>query len=184
MSGKEKAVIMSQEKMARTLRRIAHEIIERNSGTDDVVFVGVKSRGVPLAKRLAKHIWEIEGVEVPVGILDITPYRDDIAAGPEQLLEESSSHIPFSIEAQRVVLVDDVLYTGRTVRAALDALVDYGRPREVQLAVLVDRGHREIPVRADYVGKNVPTSRAEEISVSLIETDGQDKVTIQERVPD
>lgn len=173
---------MSSEKMSRSLRRIAHEIIERNSGTDDLVLVGIQSRGVPLAKRLAKHISEIEGDIVPVGVLDITLYRDDIDLKTEPS-RVSTSNIPFSVEDKRVVLVDDVLYTGRTVRAALDALVDYGRPKEVQLAVLVDRGHREIPVRADYVGKNVPTSKVEEIAVKLLETDGQDRVTIEEHVP-
>ena len=177
MSLREKATIMSPEKMSRSLRRIAHEIIERNSGTEDLVFVGIHSRGVPLAKRLSRQVFEIEGERIPVGILDITPYRDDICLEKEQNTS-TVSEMPFSVEGKRVVLVDDVLYTGRTVRAALDALVDFGRPKEVQLAVLVDRGHREIPIRADYVGKNVPTSRTEEIAVSLLETDGQDKVTI------
>lgn len=183
MSVTEKALIMSQDKLSRSLRRIAHEIIERNSETDSLVLVGIKSRGVPLAKRLAHHISEIEGVTVPVGVLDITLYRDDIEICPEEKHERNDSDIPFSIEGQRVVLVDDVLYTGRTVRAALDALVDYGRPSEVQLAVLVDRGHREIPIRADYVGKNVPTSRTEMIAVNVAEIDGQDIVTIEEIVP-
>lgn len=179
MSLKEKAIIMSSEKISRSLRRIAHEIIERNAGTENLVFVGIYSRGVPLAKRLAGQVFEIEGEGIPVGVLDITLYRDDV--GPERKINTASaSDIPFSVEGKRVILVDDVLYTGRTVRAALDALVDYGRPKEIQLAVLVDRGHREIPVRADYVGKNVPTSRTEAIAVRLKETDGQDKVTIDE----
>lgn len=184
MSVKEKALIMSPEKLSRTWRRIAHEIIERNSGTDNLVLVGILSRGVPLANRLAKQIDEIEGASVPVGILDITPYRDDLHLGQEKTGIGQNSEISFPIEDKRVILVDDVLYTGRTVRAALDALMYFGRPREVQLAVLVDRGHREIPIRADYVGKNVPTSKTEVISVSLTETDGQDKVVIEERVPD
>ena len=183
MYEKEKALIMSPEKLSRTWRRIAHEIIERNAGADNLVLVGIKSRGVPLANRLARHIAEIEGAAVPVGVLDITLYRDDLAIDPEQN-GENNSDIPFSIENKRVVLVDDVLYTGRSVRAALDALLDYGRPSEVQLAVLIDRGHREIPIRADYVGKNVPTSKTEEISVNVTETDGQDRVTIEERVSD
>jgi pyrimidine operon attenuation protein/uracil phosphoribosyltransferase len=184
MALKEKAVIMSSEKLSRSLRRIAHEIIERNSGTDNLVLIGIRSRGVPLATRLANHISQIEGQAVPVGILDITLHRDDIDAFQEGKGTESKSRIPFSVEGRRVVLVDDVLYTGRTVRAALDALLDYGRPSEVQLAVVIDRGHREIPIRADYVGKNVPTSRAEVISVKVTEIDGQDRVTIEERVPD
>lgn len=180
MAGKEKVEIMSAEKLSRSLRRMAHEIIERNSGTENLVLVGIKSRGVHLAKRLAHHINGIEGDQVPVGILDITLYRDDLRIPEGRKGGDMNSYIPFSIEDKRVILVDDVLFTGRTVRAALDALVDYGRPREVQLAVLVDRGHREIPVRADYVGKNVPTSRNEDIAVRVVESDGEDKVTIEE----
>lgn len=182
MTLKEKAVIMSSDKFSRSLRRIAHEIIERNSGTEDLVLVGIMSRGVPLASRLAGLISQIEGAEVPVGVLDITPYRDDIHL--HQKPARDKSQIPFSVEGKCVILVDDVLYTGRTIRAALDALLEYGRPSEVQLAVMIDRGHREIPIRADYVGKNVPTSRTEEISVNVVELDGLDKVTIEERSPD
>ncbi len=181
MAFKQKALIMSSDKFTRSLRRIAHEIIERNSGTDNLVMVGIRSRGVPLARRLAEHISQIEGMVVPVGVLDITPHRDDIHQGQKI---SNESEIPFSVEGKCVVLVDDVLYTGRTIRAALDALLDYGRPSEVQLAVMVDRGHRELPIRADYVGKNVPTSKTEEIAVSVAELDGLDKVTIEERTPD
>jgi len=179
---KEKAKIMTAEKLARTLRRIAHEIIEKNSCIEDLVLVGIKRRGVPLAERLAEHIRQIEGVQVPVGVLDITMYRDDFSSKDHQLVI-NKSEINFPVEGKRVVLVDDVLYTGRTVRAALDALMDLGRPNIIQLAVLVDRGHREIPIRADFVGKNVPTSKNEIISVKVTEVDGVDEVTIQEKVP-
>jgi len=179
---KEKAKIMTAKKLARTLRRIAHEIIEKNSRIEDLVLVGIKRRGVPLAKRLAEHIRQIEGVQVPVGVLDITMYRDDLSSKDHQPVI-NKSEINFPVEGKRVVLVDDVLYTGRTVRAALDALMDLGRPNIIQLAVLVDRGHREIPIRADFVGKNVPTSKNEIISVKVTEVDGVDEVTIQEKVP-
>ncbi|HBT20070.1 MAG TPA: bifunctional pyr operon transcriptional regulator/uracil phosphoribosyltransferase PyrR [Peptococcaceae bacterium] len=183
MALKEKAKIMTAEKMARTLRRIAHEIVEKNSDIENLVLVGIRRRGVPLAERLAEHIRLIEGVQIPLGMLDITMYRDDLetkSCNPEI----NKSEINFSIEGKRVVLVDDVLYTGRTVRAALDALIDFGRPSAVQLAVLIDRGHREIPIRADYVGKNVPTSRNEVISVKVKEIDGVDEVIIKEKIPD
>jgi len=170
---------MDPEGVRRALFRIAHEIIERNQGVADLVLVGIRRRGVPLAGRLQAIIREIEGREVPLGILDITLYRDDLTSRLEQPLVRGTE-IPFSIQRRTVVLVDDVLYTGRTVRAALDALMDLGRPQQIQLAVLIDRGHRELPVRADYVGKNVPTSRREEVSVRLEEIDGEDMVVIEQ----
>lgn len=179
MASQVKATIMDPEGVRRALFRIAHEIIERNQGVEDLVLVGIRRRGVPLAGRLQAIIREIEGREVPMGVLDITLYRDDLASRLEQPLVRGTE-IPFSIQRRTVVLVDDVLYTGRTVRAALDALMDLGRPQQIQLAVLVDRGHRELPVRADYVGKNVPTSRREEVSVRLDEIDGEDLVVIEQ----
>lgn len=175
----EKAKILDKEGIRRALKRIAHEIVERNKGIDNVVLVGIRRRGVPLAHRLQKYLKEIEGKEVPVGSLDITLYRDDLNLRLDQP-KVGKTEINFSIEGKDVILVDDVLYTGRTVRSALDALVDLGRPKTVQLAVLIDRGHRELPIRADYVGKNVPTSRKELIEVRLEETDGVDEVVIAE----
>jgi pyrimidine operon attenuation protein/uracil phosphoribosyltransferase len=161
------------------LTRIAHEIIERNKGIEDCVLVGIKTRGIYLARRLAERIHRIEGEQVPVGDLDITLYRDDLTMQTENKEPEvKGSSLPVDIANKKVVLVDDVLYTGRTVRAAMDALVDVGRPSQIQLAVLVDRGHRELPIRADFIGKNIPTSRQEKIVVELLETDGSDKVTI------
>ncbi|MFX4261460.1 bifunctional pyr operon transcriptional regulator/uracil phosphoribosyltransferase PyrR [Pelotomaculum propionicicum] len=176
---KEKAQILDQEGIRRSLTRIAHEIIERNKGTADLALVGIRRRGVPLAERLAERIMDIEGRSVPVGILDITLYRDDLSTLAHQPLVRSTE-IPFPVEGKIVVLVDDVIYTGRTIRAALGALIDLGRPKVIQLAVLIDRGHRELPIRADYVGKNVPTSRKEEISVRLQEFDGEERVVILE----
>lgn len=176
---KEKAQILDQEGIRRSLTRIAHEIIERNKGTTDLALVGIRRRGVPLAERLAERIMEIEGHRVPVGILDITLYRDDLSTLAHQPLVRSTE-IPFQVEGKIVVLVDDVIYTGRTIRAALGALIDLGRPKVIQLAVLIDRGHRELPIRADYVGKNVPTSKKEEISVRLQEFDGEERVVILE----
>lgn len=169
---------MDQEDIRRALFRIAHEIIERNQGTENVALVGIRRRGVPLAARLREIIREIEGCDVPLGILDITLYRDDLTTRLAQPLVRSTE-VPFPLRGRKVVLVDDVLYTGRTVRAALDALIDLGRPQAIQLAVLVDRGHRELPIRADYVGKNVPTSRRENVNVSLTEIDGEDAVVIE-----
>lgn len=161
----------------RALTRIAHEILERARGADDLVLLGIPTRGVPLAHRLAARIAEVEGSEVPVGSLDITMYRDDLRLHPARALERTE--LPAGgVEGRTVVLVDDVLYSGRTIRAALDALGDLGRPARVQLAVLVDRGHRELPIRADYVGKNLPTSLAERVHVLLAEQDGEDSVTI------
>jgi pyrimidine operon attenuation protein/uracil phosphoribosyltransferase len=175
----EKARIMDKEAIQRALKRIAHEIVERNKGVDNIVLIGIRRRGVPLAKRLQKFLAEIEGKEVPVGSLDITLYRDDLNLRLDQP-KVGKTEINFSIEGKDVILVDDVLYTGRTVRSALDALMDIGRPRTVQLSVLIDRGHRELPIRADYVGKNVPTSRKEQIEVRLEEIDGVDEVIIGE----
>jgi len=170
-------VLMTADDIRRAVHRIAHEIIKRNKGVEGVVLVGMRTRGVPLAHRLAEAIRQFEGQAVPVGALDIGLYRDDL---PYLGLRPSlrPSDIPMDIEGKRVVLVDDVLYTGRSIRAALDALTDFGRPGQVQLAVLVDRGHRELPIRADYVGRNVPTSRREEVQVRLREVDGRDEVVL------
>lgn len=180
MSPREKVQIMDQEGIRRALTRIAHEILEKNAGTEDLVLIGIRRRGVPLASRLAEKIKEIEGTSIPLGILDITLYRDDLSQ-LDYHPQVRKTEVPFSITDKKVVMVDDVLYTGRTVRAAMDALMDLGRPKLIQLAVLIDRGHRELPIRADFVGKNVPTSRKEVIKVSLIEIDGEDKVTIVEK---
>jgi pyrimidine operon attenuation protein / uracil phosphoribosyltransferase len=172
-------VVMDADRISRALTRIAHEIVERNRGVDDLALVGVRSRGVPLARRLARSLTEIAGDDVATGALDITLYRDDLmrhAVGPQPLVRKTE--IPFSIDDRTIILVDDVLYTGRTTRAALDALIDFGRPKAIQLVVLVDRGHRELPIKADYVGKNVPTSRHESVQVRLLEVDGRDEVTI------
>lgn len=176
---REKARIMDKEGMGRALKRIAHEIIEHNKGTDELVLVGIRRRGIPLAKMLRDFIREIEGVEVPVGILDITLYRDDLSLKSEQP-EVHKTEIPVSIKGKQVILVDDVLYTGRTVRAALDAVIDLGRPQSIQLAILVDRGHRELPIRADFVGKNVPTAKKEVVEVRVADIDGIDEVLIME----
>jgi pyrimidine operon attenuation protein / uracil phosphoribosyltransferase len=173
-------VVMDADRMGRTLTRIAHEIVERNRGVDRLALVGVRTRGVPIATRLASRLKEITGQDVLVGALDITLYRDDLmhhAVGPQPLVR--STDIPFSIDNRVIVLVDDVLYTGRTVRAALDELIDFGRPKAIQLVVIVDRGHRELPIKADYVGKNLPTSHTESVSVRLAETDGCDEVIIE-----
>jgi pyrimidine operon attenuation protein/uracil phosphoribosyltransferase len=170
------AVLMSPDDVRRAVTRIAHEIVEHNQGAHGLVFVGMRTRGVPLARRLARAIAEFEGEVVPVGSLDVGLHRDDLAARGATVNIQPSD-LP-DITGRHVVLIDDVLYTGRTVRAALDALIDYGRPRRIQLAVLVDRGHRELPIRADYVGKNVPTSRADDVQVRLAETDGEDSVSV------
>jgi len=172
-----KKIIMTPEDIRRTLARIAHEIIERNKAIEHLILVGMRTRGVPLAKRLAANIEDFEGLKIPVGALDITPYRDDLASLNQQPFVKRTD-IPVNIDSKSIVLVDDVLYTGRSTRAAMDALIDLGRPQSIQLAVLVDRGHRELPIRADYVGKNIPSSRGEEIQVRLVETDGIDEVTI------
>lgn len=161
----------------RALTRMAHEILERNGGSSGLALVGIRSRGVPLARRIAAKVHEIEGVHVPFGIIDITLYRDDLDTSPEQP-EVHGTEIPFDVHDMTVVIVDDVLFTGRTVRAALDALVDFGRPRRVRLAVLVDRGHRELPIRPDHVGKNIPTSLEQSVRVRLQESDGRDEVVL------
>jgi len=174
-------ILMDRERISRSLTRIAHEIVERNRGVGDLALVGVRTRGVPIARRLASTLREITGVDVATGALDITLYRDDLmktAVGPQPIVRRTE--IPFSIDGRHIVLVDDVLYTGRTIRSALDALIDFGRPSTIQLVVLVDRGHRELPIKADYVGKNVPTSRRETIHVRLAEIDGTDEVTLDQ----
>jgi pyrimidine operon attenuation protein/uracil phosphoribosyltransferase len=175
------SVVMDADRVTRALVRIAHEIVERNRGIEELAFVGIRTRGVPIAKRLARAIFDINQHEVPTGALDITLYRDDLmrhAVGPQPLVRRTE--IPFSIDDKRILLVDDVLYTGRTIRAALDALIDFGRPRAIQLVVLVDRGHRELPIKADYVGKNLPTALSQSVQVHLTEIDGRDEVEIQE----
>ena len=177
MPSPDDALVMDAAKMDRTLTRMAHEIVEKNREMEDLVLVGIRTRGVPLAERLARKIQEIEKVEVPVGLLDITLYRDDATTiGPHALLKATLIHFP--IDGKKVILVDDVLFTGRTIRAALDGIMDFGRPSCIQLAVLVDRGHRELPIRADYVGKNLPTSRDERVDVILKEEDGEDAVRL------
>ena len=172
-----KKILMTSEDIRRTLARITHETIERNKAIEHLILVGMRTRGVPLAKRLAANIEDFEGLKIPVGALDITPYRDDLTSLNVQPLVKRTD-IPVNIDNKSIVLVDDVLYTGRSTRAAMDALADLGRPQSIQLAVLIDRGHRELPIRADYVGKNIPSSRDEEIQVRLVETDGIDEVTI------
>ena len=165
------AVVMDADRITRTLTRIAHEIVERNKGVEDLALVGVRTRGVHIARRLARTLKEITGNDVPTGSLDITLYRDDLmrhAVGPQPVIRRTE--IPFSIDDKKILLVDDVLYTGRTTRAALDALIDFGRPKEIQLIVLVDRGHRELPIKADYVGKNLPTHPEESVQVRLLES--------------
>ncbi|MFW5976493.1 MAG: bifunctional pyr operon transcriptional regulator/uracil phosphoribosyltransferase PyrR [Bacillota bacterium] len=176
-----KKEIMDKEEMSRSITRIAHEIIEKNKGTKDLAIVGIRTRGVPLAKRLANRINEIEKIGIPYGILDITLYRDDLSqvANKPQV---KKTEIDFDITDKKIVLADDVLYTGRTARAAMDALIDFGRPRSIQLAIMIDRGHRELPIRADYVGKNIPTARNEVIEVKFKETDGKDKVFLMEKI--
>ncbi|PKB71619.1 MAG: bifunctional pyr operon transcriptional regulator/uracil phosphoribosyltransferase [SAR202 cluster bacterium Io17-Chloro-G6] len=168
--------IMNQEDMRRALARVAHEILERNRGAEDLVIVGIHTGGVHLARRIAANLAEFEGVEVPVATLDVNLYRDDIRGRAQVKLQPTE--IPMGIQGKRVILVDDVLYTGRTVRAAMDALVDLGRPQQIQLAILLDRGHRELPIRADYVGQNLPTAIHERVKVRLMETDGTDEVAL------
>lgn len=183
MTLKEKKQLMAGTAIDRAIKRIAHEIVERNDGVEKVALVGIRRRGGPLAQRLAERIEEIEGLRVPVGILDITLYRDDLTTlsiNPQVHRTE----VLFDISGLNIILVDDVLFTGRTVRAALDALIDLGRPRRIQLAVLVDRGHRELPIKADFVGKNVPTARSEIVSVYVNEIDGFDSVVLEENIPD
>jgi pyrimidine operon attenuation protein/uracil phosphoribosyltransferase len=177
MSSKEKALILDKAGIDRALTRIAHEILEKNRGAKDLALVGIQRGGVHLAKRIAAKIKEIEGVETPVGSLDITMYRDDLATRKSQPVPQATN-ISFDIQNKMMVLVDDVLYTGRTIRAALNSIMDYGRPKRIQLAVLVDRGHRELPIRADYVGKNLPTSAKEKVEVTLAEDGVEEKVVI------
>ncbi|WP_138414969.1 bifunctional pyr operon transcriptional regulator/uracil phosphoribosyltransferase PyrR [Aquibacillus sediminis] len=177
-----KATVLDEAAIRRAMTRVAHEILEKNKGVEGLVLVGVKTRGIPLATRLRDKIAEIEGVEVPLGELDITLYRDDLThvmSNHEPNLKETN--IEENIEGKTIVLVDDVLFTGRTVRAAMDAIIDQGRPSQIQLAVLVDRGHRELPIRADFIGKNIPTSRDEVVVVKLDEIDQQDQVSIFEQ---
>lgn len=175
-----KAKILDDKAIGRSITRLAHEIIEKNKGVDDIVLVGILSRGFPIANRIADKICEIEGKSVRVGQVDITMYRDDLSTVGDNPIVNGSD-IPFDLSNQNVILVDDVIYTGRTVRAALDAVMDFGRPRTIQLAVLVDRGHRELPIRADYVGKNVPTSTKEIVKVRISEIDGIDEVCIYDK---
>ena len=187
---REKAKVMDRETIRRTLTRMAHEIVERNAGGKDLCLVGICRRGAPLAKRLAALIDEAEGVRIPVGTLDVTHYRDDrqipgrleTGGAETSSIEAVATQLPFAVANQRIVLVDDVLYTGRTVRAALDALIDRGRPACIQLAVLIDRGHRELPIRPDFVGKNLPTAAREIVTVRVAEIDGEDEVVIEEPV--
>jgi pyrimidine operon attenuation protein/uracil phosphoribosyltransferase len=173
-------VVMDADRISRALTRIAHEIVERNRGVEQIALVGVRSRGVPLARRVGRALKQITGDDVATGALDITLYRDDLMrnqVGPQPLVRRTE--IPFSIDDRVIILVDDVLYTGRTTRAALDALIDFGRPKAIQLVVLVDRGHRELPIKADYVGKNIPTARHESVQVRVQEIDGADEVLVQ-----
>ncbi|HEU65114.1 MAG TPA: bifunctional pyr operon transcriptional regulator/uracil phosphoribosyltransferase PyrR [Chloroflexi bacterium] len=171
-------ILLTSREIERALARIAHEIVERNKGAEDVVLVGMRTRGAPLARRIAEIIKGFEGVTIPVGTLDIGLYRDDVSPSELKPANQSHTDIPTNITDRRLILVDDVLYTGRSIRAAMDALMDLGRPKAIQLAVLIDRGHRELPIRADYVGKNMPSSKDEEIQVQVAETDGVDKVVI------
>jgi pyrimidine operon attenuation protein/uracil phosphoribosyltransferase len=175
---REKAQVLDEAALDRALTRIAHEILEKNGGSSDLAFVGLRTRGVTLAQRLAARIAQIDGATLPVGTLDITLYRDDLGLRGAPVIR--GTDIPFSIKNKTVVLVDDVLFTGRTIRAALDAIIDLGRPKAIQLATLIDRGHRELPIRPDYVGKNLPTSRREAVAVRLREHDGEDRVVIEE----
>lgn len=181
MTMKEKSRIMDKNSLMRTLTRMAHEILEKNKGTKDLVIIGVRTRGAYLAQRLADLMEQIEGHKPPVGLLDITLYRDDLSSIAQQPVVHKTE-IDFDIQDKKVILVDDVLYTGRTVRAALDEIIDFGRPLFIQLAVLVDRGHRELPIRADYVGKNIPTSIRETVEVRLQESEGEDEVVVMENV--
>ncbi|MFZ4438267.1 MAG: bifunctional pyr operon transcriptional regulator/uracil phosphoribosyltransferase PyrR [Syntrophales bacterium] len=175
----QKKVVMDAEGIDRSLTRIAYEILEKNKGVRELVLVGIQTRGVFLAERLCRKISGIEGKKIPLGVLDITLYRDDLQTS-HRAPRLGKTDIPFSLDGKKVVLIDDVLFTGRTIRAAMDCLIDFGRPKRIQLAVLIDRGHRELPIRADFVGKNLPSSLWEAVSVSLTEKDGMDEVVIEE----
>lgn len=175
----EKAIIMDEEQIDRAIKRISHEILEKNKTLDNAVILGIRTRGVPLSERLKQAILELHDIDIPTGILDINLYRDDLTALTEQPIINQTI-IPNGVRGKKIILVDDVLYTGRTIRAALDSVIDLGRPENIQLVALIDRGHRELPIRADYVGKNVPTSKREKIVVMLKEIDGVDKVMIHE----
>jgi pyrimidine operon attenuation protein/uracil phosphoribosyltransferase len=182
MSGSKSAAkvvtVMDADAMRRAITRIAHEVLERNKGTDGLALIGIRSRGVHIADRIAAAVQAIEGVDVPRGIVDITLYRDDLSRG-DQTPQVRGTEILFGVEGRKIVLIDDVLYTGRTIRAAMDALMDFGRPENIQLAVMIDRGHRELPIRADYVGKNLPTSRHQQVQVRIVEMDGVDDVILE-----
>lgn len=180
MTMKEKSRILDDRGMAKTILRLAHEILEKNKGTEQLAVIGIRTRGAYLAERLAKAMEEISGHVIPVGLLDITLYRDDLSSIAQQPVVHKTE-IDFDIQDKKVILVDDVLYTGRTVRAALDEIIDFGRPLFIQLAVLIDRGHRELPIRADYAGKNIPTSSKETVEVRLAEIDGKDEVVVMEQ---
>jgi len=183
MKRRDKEVIMEEETMERALVRITHEILERNQGVKDLVLVGIRTGGVYLAERIREKIERLEGNRVPFGIIDIALYRDDFAVGlPRPVV--GKTEIPFPLKDKRVILVDDVIFTGRTVRAAMDALIDFGRPKFIQLAVLIDRGHRELPIQADYVGKKILTASGEEVTVTFRELEGQDRVVVQEPIPE
>jgi pyrimidine operon attenuation protein/uracil phosphoribosyltransferase len=170
--------VMDADAMRRAITRIAHEVLERNKGTEGLALIGIRSRGVHIADRIAAAVQAIEGVDVPRGIVDITLYRDDLSRG-DQTPQVRGTEILFGVEGRKIVLIDDVLYTGRTIRAAMDALMDFGRPENIQLAVMIDRGHRELPIRADYVGKNLPTSRHQQVQVRIVEMDGVDDVVLE-----
>jgi len=182
MSGSKPAskivTVMDADAMRRAITRIAHEVLERNKGTEALALIGIRSRGVHIADRIAAAVQAIEGVEGPRGIVDITLYRDDLSRG-DQTPQVRGTEILFGVEGRKIVLIDDVLYTGRTIRAAMDALMDFGRPENIQLAVMIDRGHRELPIRADYVGKNLPTSRHQQVQVRIVEMDGVDDVVLE-----
>jgi pyrimidine operon attenuation protein/uracil phosphoribosyltransferase len=182
MSGSKPAAnvvtVMDADAMRRAITRIAHEVLERNKGTEGLALIGIRSRGVHIADRIAAAVQAIEGVDVPRGIVDITLYRDDLSRG-DQTPQVRGTEILFGVEGRKIVLIDDVLYTGRTIRAAMDALMDFGRPENIQLAVMIDRGHRELPIRADYVGKNLPTSRHQQVQVRIVEMDGVDDVILE-----
>jgi pyrimidine operon attenuation protein/uracil phosphoribosyltransferase len=181
MNKRAKARIMDSDDVERAITRIAHQVVEKNRGAEDIILVGIRRRGAPLAARIAKVMEGIEAKEVPVGILDITLYRDDLQLVATQPVV-GKTEMPSTVDDKVVVLVDDVLFTGRTVRAAMDEIMDFGRPRSMELAVLIDRGHRELPIRADYVGKNVPTSAKEIVTVNVMELDGKDSVTVEEMI--